>query len=216
MHYQHMVALLAKITLPVFFVFLLSCDSASRSIGPRLPKEEARKHLESLGISEQSIRRILDLQNSENFLELSESPNDSVRYLIAKNPFTPITVYEKLMADANEFVRQGAASSVSIDMKHALLLSRDRSDKVQGTLVGNPFVAESLVLEIYQRNRNIPLAKYAMNPFCPKKIKEAILKSTDREAKQWLSQKWAAEVTNSPPVRRPGVEEKCGTGTGNQ
>ncbi len=136
-----------------------------------------------------------------------QQPRIAVRYLIAKNPYTPAGIYEQLMTDRIELVRQGAARSRSISKEQALVLSHDPSCRVQSAIVANPSVAESLILEMRQRNRKIPLSDFAMNIHCPEKIRQEILNSWDSSAKQWLSQKWAAEWYNNPPARLPGKEK---------
>jgi len=187
--------------LPAFL--LVSCDAIEKSIGPPLPKSEAVAYLKASGASSNLICRVIALEQIEAYkiLELSVSTNVSVRYLIAENPFTPNKIFERLMADESEFVRQGAALSRSISVEQALILSRDSSYRVQGALVANPSVQESLILELRHRNKKIPLCDFAMNVNCPYKIRQEIMKSSDSFAKSWLSQKWSAEHTNAVPPR---------------
>ena len=198
-----MTTLHVKVLFALSMMFIVSCDAIKSSIGPALPKRDATLYLESLGTSKDLIRRVTNLQEMEidKIQELSTSTNVSVRYLIAKNPFTPLIIYERLMADGDEFVRRGAASSRSISTEQARILSQDSSCQVQGNLVSNPSVAESLILELRQRNKKIPLSDFAMNVRCPDKIRKEILNSWDSDAKRWLSQKWSSEWYNSPPAR---------------
>jgi len=188
----------------VFLVLLLfSCDVIENSIGPPLPKSGAMAYLKASGYSSDLICRVTSLEEIDinKFEELSVSTNVFVRYLIAENPFTPNEVFKRLMSDDNEFVRQGAALSRSISVEQALILSRDSSYRVQGALVANPSVQESLILELRHRNKKIPLSDFAMNVNCPLKIRQEIMKSNDSFAKSWLSQKWSAEHTNAVPAR---------------
>lgn len=198
-----MTAVFTNVLFALLLMFMVSCDAIEHAIGPPLPKRDATVYLESVGASKELIRCVIELQEMEinTFQELSTSTNVSVRYLIAKNPFTPEMTYKRLMADEIEFVRQGAAHSRSISLEQALILSRDPSCPVQGALVSNPSVSESLILEMRQRNRKIPLTDFAMNVRCPDKIRQEILRSWDSSAKQWLSQKWAAEWYKDPPAR---------------
>lgn len=184
-------------------LLVVACDQIEKSIGPPLPKSDTTVYLEACGASKDLIYRVVELKQLEieKIQELSVSTNVSVRYLIAKNPFTPEQIYKRLMTDESEFVRQGAARSRSIDTEQALALSKDTSTRVQGALVANPSVAEALILELRKKNRNIPLTDFAMNIRCPAKIRQEILDSWDTSAKQWLSQKWADEHYKSPPAR---------------
>ena len=198
-----MTTLHVKVLFALSVMFIVSCDGIKSSIGPALPTRDVTVYLESLGSSKDLIRRVTNLQEMEidKIQELSTSTNVSARYFIAKNPFTPGVIYERLMADGDEFVRRGAARSRSISKEQALILSQDPSIRVQGALVANPSVEESLILAMRQRNRKIPLTDFAMNIHCPEKIRKEILNSWDSDAKRWLSQKWSAEWYNSPPAR---------------
>jgi hypothetical protein len=200
----------AMVLVALSVLIFVSCDVVENSIGPPLPKRDTTVYLEACGASKDLIYRVVDLKQLEieKIQELSISTNVSVRYLIAKNPFTPEQIYKRLMADESEFVRQGAARSRSINAEQAFTLSKDPSTRVQGALVANPSVAEALILELRKKNRNIPLTDFAMNIRCPAKIRQEILESRDTSAKQWLSQKWADDHYNSPPARLPDPTTK--------
>jgi len=154
-----------------------------------LPKKEATTYLVSLGVSERFIQQVLDLKDleREQFEWLIAHSNAAVRYFIAKNPSLPKDLYYKLMADPDEFVRQGAAGNAAIDIKEAVILSHDKSMRVKGVLVGNPSVDEFVILDIRRQNPEIPLVQFAMNRRCPEKIKHEISISGDSEAKYWLA-----------------------------
>lgn len=131
----------------------------------------------------------------EEYEKYAYCENTSVRHLLAQNPNIPSNLLAKLTMDPSDYVRRGAAQNSQLTPDQIRLLRHDEGNYVQARLVGNPIVPETIILEIYAEDKRrfrptIPLASFASNPYCPEPIRQDILRSNDRYAKE-QSWRWS-------------------------
>ena len=180
-----------------FCIIMCFCSCTLKSpFGPPFPQKQARKYLlankHSLDFVNRFIHRKKMTQGEYN--KLIQSKNRSVRYLLAVNPFLPIPLLHKLSKDKDTYIRQGVAENSSIDNKTINLLQKDNVS-VQSALVENPIVPKDILLDLYKKNKDISLENFSLNPNCPNSIKQAILRSSDSSAKEYLKdvERWKKE-----------------------
>ncbi len=169
---------------------------------------QARSYLQGRGVLEEEITALESGQDlgEGRFQEFAESEDENVRCLVAKNPFVPIPILERLMGDSNRFVRAGVAQNRYLPEAFAVVLSKDKDLAVSAALVGNPSVPSSMILDIRERtrrpwwrggdNRSYPgLWDYAWNWNCPEPIKREIMESGNKKAIEMLgwAQTWKQE-----------------------
>jgi hypothetical protein len=165
-------------------------------LGPPFPKKQARKYLRSNGQSLEFINRLLNRKkltpNEYNYL--IKSNNRSVRYLLASNPYIPISFLYKLAKDKDTYIRQGVAENPIIDYKIINILKKDNIS-VQSALVENPTLPTQILVDLYKENNNLSLEHFSLNPNCPESIKQDILNSSDSTAKEYLKdvERWKKE-----------------------
>jgi hypothetical protein len=165
-------------------------------LGPPFPKKQARKYLRSNGQSLEFINRLLNRKkltpNEYNYL--IKSNNRSVRYLLASNPYIPISFLYKLAKDKDIYIRQGVAENPIIDYKIINILKKDNIS-VQSALVENPTLPTQILFDLYEENNNLSLEHFSLNPNCPESIKQDILNSSDSTAKEYLKdvERWKKE-----------------------
>lgn len=122
----------------------------------------------------------------EQIKKFAQSESDDVRFMVAKNSSLDVAELNVLVRDREAFVRGGAASNLKISERQALTLSRDDSHTVYASLAKNPATPEYILLDL-RKNRKLGLIFFAMNPECPKNIREEIRESDNKSAKHWLT-----------------------------
>ena len=180
-----------------FLIIIAFCSCNLHSpLGPPFPEKQASKDLLAKGYSSDRINRFIHRKEmtKDEYNKLSQSQNRNVKYLLAVNSFIPIQLLHQLSRDKDTYIRQGVAENPAIDIQTIKLLQEDNIS-VQGALVANPTVQESIILDLYKNNKNIPLENFSLNPNCPESIKQAILRSSDSKAKQYLKdvKRWKSE-----------------------
>ena len=166
----------------VFIAILSSCNL----FGPPHPPQDATQYLENNGIDANIIKRIIDrnMLTKDEYKKFSVSNNENVRFMIATNPHTPIDILSELTNDKSDIVLQGVLRNNRLPVKE---LKKQLIHKhLLKYLVGNQNLPETTILEIYDKNKTIPLVYFAMNPKCPERIKTIILNSGDFLAKRYL------------------------------
>jgi hypothetical protein len=169
----------------VAFCLLLSASCSSMQFGPPHPRKDALEFLQLKGYPAPLINKIMSgSQISESeFYQFGNSENENVRYMIASNPFTPLSLLTILATDSDALVRQGVAHNRSITKEIIDLLKQDI--KVQDALVQNSSVPDDVILKIYD-GKKVSLAAFANNPNCPMAIQNEIINSGSSLAKKKL------------------------------
>ncbi len=162
----------------LFFIFgNFGCIYPGLFMGPGTPLQNAEKQLRKENVSEPLVQQIVHRADigRDNFLVYSRHPNDSVRFCIAANQYTPPDILTLLAEDHSDEVLQGICANPKLPPQVlANLLMQERALKY---LVANPQLSGETLLEIYRQHKNIPLSSFAANPNCPEAIQEDIKKS---------------------------------------
>ncbi|MFZ2654967.1 MAG: hypothetical protein WAX69_08610 [Victivallales bacterium] len=196
--------LMNKKILALIVLLSLSVLSCSYSpIGPPRYKENSAEYLKTIDVSDETIDKITNRKEMgrDEFVKYYRCDDVNVRHLIAENPHIPTDLLGELIKDKNKFVRDGAAHNTSITKDMIDVLKNDLDCPVRCSLVANPAVPEDIILMIYKTNKKRFLSWCAMNPNCPKEIKDDILKSDNKPAKEWL------KITEEGVARKANKKE---------
>ena len=186
--------MLVLIILLSLSVLICSCEFHAR------PERHGGEYLKGIGVGDETIDKITkrkDMSRDE-FEKYYRCDDVNVRYLISANPHVPSDLLSELIRDKKEFARNGAASNTSINKEMIDILKNDPSYSVRASLVKNPSVPEDVILMLYKADKRL-MTPCALNPNCPEEIKDDILKSDNKLAKQWLKINEERNRRNSSP-----------------
>ena len=92
-------------------------------------------------VLQESVEREVRARNAtspEELEKLAEDEEFGVRYNVAGNANTPITVLEALVKDNEEWVRKGVAQNANTPVTQLEILAEDKDEDVRKAVAGNP------------------------------------------------------------------------------
>lgn len=161
--------------------------AVSASIGPAHPERDGTTYLQQQAYPQQVIDSVIQLKqlDAATFNKLAGEDSTNVRFLLAQNPFISAELLQTLSQDESDFVRGGAALNPHLTQEQIRRLSNDPSHTTQIYVARNPHVPEADLLRLHEVH-GIELVWFAMNPACPKVLKDKMKAQNDEEALYWL------------------------------
>lgn len=178
---------LAGVTVLVLGLLGLLMWMVTPFIGPADPEGQSRAYLAKRHCSAEVIEQVIALEPLAPALfdRLAAEDSESVKFLIAQNPFLSATWLARLAQDPSDFVRGGAAQSPNLTPAQIQALMADASHTTQAYLARNPYVPEADLIRLHEQY-SIELVWFAMNPRCPQVLRQKMIDTQDEEALYWL------------------------------